>query len=148
MGLFDLMEGEFSGLTFPLGLYDAIIAHARSVFPEECCGLVAGPAGGGPIRVIPMENALHSPVRYEMNPKEQFQVQKNLRREGLEMWAIYHSHPVTRPYPSETDIRLAFYPELYYLLTSLAEDPPPLKAYTIQNGVVREIPLRVLPGEA
>nr|EDZ38576.1 MAG: Conserved protein of unknown function [Leptospirillum sp. Group II '5-way CG'] len=142
------MEGEFSGLTFPLGLYDAIIAHARSVFPEECCGLVAGPAGGGPIRVIPMENALHSPVRYEMNPKEQFQVQKNLRREGLEMWAIYHSHPVTRPYPSETDIRLAFYPELYYLLTSLAEDPPPLKAYTIQNGVVREIPLRVLPGEA
>ncbi|AFS53125.1 M67 family metallopeptidase [Leptospirillum ferriphilum] len=142
------MESESSGLSFPLDLYDAIIAHARSVFPEECCGLVAAPAGGAPIRVIPMENALHSPVRYEMNPKEQFQVQKNLRREGLEMWAIYHSHPVTRPYPSETDIRLAFYPELYYLLTSLAEDPPPLKAYTIQNGVVREIPLKVSPGES
>ena len=141
------MELPSSGLAFPSALYDAIVSHARSVFPEECCGLVAATPGGGPVRVIPMENALHSPVRYEMNPKEQFQVQKSLRREGLEMWGIYHSHPVTRPYPSETDIRLAFYPELYYLLTSLAEDPPPLKAYTIQDGVVREIPCMMSPGE-
>ncbi len=144
------MSRPLSALPFPSGLYEAIVAHARSVFPEECCGLVAAPSGGGPVRVIPMENALHSPVRYEMNPKEQFQVQKDLRREGLEMWGIYHSHPATRPYPSETDVRLAFYPELYYLLTSLAEDPPPLKAYTIRNGVVCEIPLMVsgeVPGE-
>ncbi|MHB8421397.1 MAG: M67 family metallopeptidase [Leptospirales bacterium] len=129
---------------FPRFLYEEIVAHARSVFPEECCGLVAGDGTGRPVRVIPMENALHSPVRYQMEPREQFQIQKSLRSDGLEMWAIYHSHPETDPFPSETDIRLAFYPDLFYLLTSLKNLPPPLRSFRIRDGLVEEVPLTLV----
>lgn len=135
-----MKENGWDGL-FPRFLYEEIVAHARSVYPEECCGLVAGNGDGQPVRVIPMENVLHSPIRYQMEPREQFQVQKSLRSEGLEMWAIYHSHPVTEPVPSETDIRLAFYPNLLYLLTSLKTLPPPLRSYRIRDGRVEEVPL-------
>lgn len=133
---------------FPRSLYEEIVAHARSVFPEECCGLVAGDRNGRPVRVIPMENSLHSPVRYQMEPREQFQVQKSLRSEGLEMWAIYHSHPVTEPVPSATDIRLAFYPDLIYLLTSLKDIPPLLRSFRIRDGHVEEAPLTLTDGIA
>ncbi len=95
-----------------------------------------------------MENALHSPVRYQMEPKEQFQVLKRLRSEGLEMWGIYHSHPVTEPVPSDTDIRLAYYPELVYLLTSLKDAVPPLRSFLIRDGHVKEIPLTLTDGIA
>lgn len=141
------MDRILTDLVFPRPLYQEIVSHARSVYPEECCGLVVSPPGGGPTRVVPMENTFHSPVRYEMNPKEQFRVQKALRREGLEIWGIYHSHPATPPYPSETDVRLAFYPDLVYLLTSLATEPPPLRGYRIRNGVIDEIPLKVSAGD-
>lgn len=95
-----------------------------------------------------MENSLHSPVRYQMEPREQFQVQKSLRSEGLEMWAIYHSHPVTEPVPSATDIRLAFYPDLIYLLTSLKDTPPLLRSFRIRDGRVEEAPLTLTDGIA
>ena len=41
--------------------------------------------------------------------------------QGWELWAIYHSHTHSEAYPSETDIRLAFYPDARYLLLSLAD---------------------------
>lgn len=126
---------------FPRSLYEEIVAHARSVFPEECCGLVAGDAAGRPVKVITMTNAFRSPTRYQMDPKEQFQVQKALRSERLEMWAIYHSHPATEPVPSQTDISLAFYPDLFYLLTSLRDTPPPLRCFRIRDGSVLEVPI-------
>lgn len=126
---------------FPKVLYEDIVAHARSVYPEECCGLVAGDSEGRPVKVIPMTNTYRSPTRYQMDPKEQFQIQKDLRSERLEMWAIYHSHPVTEPVPSQTDISLAFYPDLFYLLTSLRDTPPPLRCFRIRDGRVSEVHL-------
>ncbi len=136
-----MMGSLSSSVLFPKKLYSEIISHARSVYPEECCGLVASDESGGPVRVIPMTNTLHSPVRYQMDPKEQFSVGKALRKEGLALWGIYHSHPMSDPVPSVVDIRMATYPDLFYLLTSLTTDPPPLRLFTIREGSVREFSL-------
>ena len=50
----------------------------------------------------------------------------------MELFAIYHSHPHTIPFPSETDVKMAFYPEVTSIIISLKErDNPMVKAFRI-----------------
>jgi len=58
--------------------------------------------------------------------------------------AIYHSHPTSPPYPSQTDLELAFYPEALYLIVSLVEPRHPVvRAFRIQEGESREVEIAV-----
>lgn len=118
--------------------------HARRDFPHEACGIVAS-AAGRPIKVFTMSNADRSPYTYRLDPKEQLQVFDEIEREGWELFGIYHSHTKTDAYPSETDLRLAFYPQAHYLIVSL-QDPesPELRCHRIVDGVVDEEEVRVL----
>ena len=45
---------------------------------------------------------------------------------GLDVGIIYHSHTRTEPYPSQTDINLAFYPDSLYVIVGTAAEPEPL----------------------
>ena len=42
------------------------------------------------------------------------------------MIAIYHSHPDSIPFPSETDVNMAFYPEVSSIIISLKERDNPV----------------------
>ena len=54
---------------------------------------------------------------------------------GWEILSIYHSHTHSEAYPSETDRRLAFYPDSRYLILSLSDrENPVLKAFRIEEG--------------
>jgi proteasome lid subunit RPN8/RPN11 len=62
-----------------------------------------------------------------------------MRHNNLNLVAIYHSHPETPARPSQSDIRLAYDPEPYYLLISLQQrDKPDVRAYRIVDGKVHE----------
>jgi [CysO sulfur-carrier protein]-S-L-cysteine hydrolase len=84
-----------------------MIAHAQADLPNECCGLLAGTIGADGIarieRRFAMVNALASPTEFEWEPKNHFAAVRELRRLGLDMLAIYHSHPTTHPVPSRKD---------------------------------------------
>jgi proteasome lid subunit RPN8/RPN11 len=121
----------------PEDFVDRIVEQARNEAPNEACGLVAA-RGGAPERLIPMRNADESPVTYRLDPREQLQVFNQLEDEGLDLYAIYHSHTASEAYPSATDIRLALYPEASYVLVSLADQQPVLRAYRILDGDVTE----------
>jgi proteasome lid subunit RPN8/RPN11 len=90
-------------------LYKEIVEQGLREFPNECCGVIAA-ADGVPVKVFPMTNADASPVTYRLDGKEQLRVFDELDEQGWDLWAIYHSHTHSEAYPSETDIRLAFYP--------------------------------------
>jgi proteasome lid subunit RPN8/RPN11 len=62
---------------------------------------------------------------------------------GLDLGAIYHSHTRTEPYPSQTDVNLAFYPDALYVIVGLGSDAPTVRAFTIRDGEVREARLEV-----
>ena len=125
------------------GLLDRIVAHARREFPNECCGLIAA-ADGVPTKVFPMTNADASPVTYRLDGKEQLQVFDQMEADGLELWAIYHSHTHSEAYPSETDVKLAFYPDARYLVLSLADrSAPALRSFSIVDGEVAEEELTI-----
>jgi proteasome lid subunit RPN8/RPN11 len=80
-----------------------------------------------------------------MEPKEQFAVVKDIRSSGLEMLAIFHSHPNTPPRPSAEDIRLALTPDVTYVIVSLKEPAcPAVKGFLMENGSVAEVPVEIL----
>jgi [CysO sulfur-carrier protein]-S-L-cysteine hydrolase len=62
---------------------------------------------------------------------------------GLDLGIIYHSHTRSPPYPSQTDINLAFYPEALYVIVGLAGDEPEVRAFRIRDGKVAEAELIV-----
>lgn len=124
-------------------LLDEIISHCREVYPKEACGILAG-KNGVVQRVYKMRNIEDSGISYLMDPKEQFTVMKEIRKFGLEMTAIYHSHPDLDAYPSERDIKLAFYPDSVYIIVSLLNEEPKTKAFMIIDGVVKEVEMRVV----
>ena len=129
----------------PAAIVDELVSHCRSVYPEEGCGLIAfSDSPGLSFRTLPMTNLLHSPVRYQMDPREQFDAIKTMRKEGRALWGIYHSHPMSEPYPSPTDVRLAFYSDCYYLIAGLASDPPTVRCFTIREGRIEEKRLKSL----
>ena len=121
------------------------MAHARAEAPKEACGLISG-RGAAPTRVIRCANAHPAPVtRYSIDPREQLRVFRDMEANGEELLAIYHSHPNTQPYPSPTDRAEAHYPDAFYVLVSLREASPEIRAFRVREGWVREVPIRSLP---
>jgi [CysO sulfur-carrier protein]-S-L-cysteine hydrolase len=123
-------------------LLDEIVSHAREEAPNECCGMVAS-RNGDAVKVYRATNAAHSPLRYELDGAEQYKIQMEIDDAGLELGAIYHSHTRTEPYPSQTDINLAFYPDALYVIVGLAGDAPDIRAFSIRDRKVEEEELEV-----
>jgi [CysO sulfur-carrier protein]-S-L-cysteine hydrolase len=123
-------------------LYDEIVDHARREAPNECCGMIAS-RDGTAVKVYPATNAAASPLRYEIDGAEQYRIQMKIYDAGLDLGAIYHSHTRTAPYPSQTDINLAFYPDAAYLIVGLAASEPEVRAFTIRDGGVEQAELIV-----
>jgi proteasome lid subunit RPN8/RPN11 len=126
----------------PRDLYEQMVAHARADAPNECCGMIAS-RGGEAIKIYAAANAAASPLRYEIDGAEQYRIQMEIDDADLDLGAIYHSHTRSAPYPSQTDINLAFYPEALYVIVGLAGAEAEVRAYEIRDGQVVEAELRV-----
>lgn len=116
----------------------AVLAQAREEAPLESCGLLLG-RGQRVVRVFRGTNIDRSPVTYTMDPQELFRAHREMEGQGLDLVAIYHSHPRTRAYPSSTDVAKATYPDAVYLIVSLQDSAAPdVRAYRIQDGQITE----------
>lgn len=116
-----------------------IIAHAREDAPDECCGLIAGRDGRSE-RVYRMENAAHSPLRFEVAPLEVMKTLEAIDEAGLEVGGLYHSHTRTAPYPSQTDVTYAeAWPGTPWLIVGLANGDAEVRTYRIDGANVTEL---------
>ena len=114
---------------------EAMIAHARETAPEECCGLIGGIGETTAATLYRLRNVTPRPeLGYEAAPEDLFAAQRQMRERGEELLAIYHSHPrASDPSPSETDIRLAYYPSAKYLIIGLGGIKAVVKAFSISE---------------
>jgi len=82
-----------------------------------------------------MRNIAADPlVTYEAAPEDLFVAQRAMRERGEQLLAIYHSHPRSAdPKPSETDVRLAYYPSAVYFIVGLGSEGPFLRAFRISE---------------
>ena len=123
-------------------LLDDLIAHARADAPNECCGMISS-RDGTAVAVHRATNAAASPLRYEIEGREQLKIMDAIEDAGLDLGAIYHSHTRSAPEPSQTDINLAFYPEALYIIVGLAGAEPDVRAFRIVDGEVSQAELEV-----
>ena len=136
----------------PAAIRDAIVAQARTQYPNEACGLIVGDApaadGGGALRFEPARNKAASPYRYEIDPADLLRLTIATDDADEVFWGIVHSHTHTPAVPSPTDIGLAFYPDALYVLVSLSDDEaepatgaPGVRAWRIVDGATYEVML-------
>ncbi|HWB70744.1 MAG TPA: M67 family metallopeptidase [Egibacteraceae bacterium] len=119
-------------------IYDALVEHARSDFPFEVCGLLAGEAGQV-VKHWRIPNDARSMTFYNMEPRAMLEVMRQIDEQRWELLGIYHSHTHTEAFPSPTDLELAFYPEAVYLIVSLQDpDRPVVRAFNIVDGEITE----------
>jgi [CysO sulfur-carrier protein]-S-L-cysteine hydrolase len=123
-------------------LLDELIAHAQAEAPNECVGMIAS-RNGEAVAVHRATNAAASPLRYEIEGREQYRIQTAIEDAGLDLGAIYHSHTRSAPEPSQTDINLAFYPDALYVIVGLKGEEPDVRAWRIADGQVSEAQLEV-----
>jgi [CysO sulfur-carrier protein]-S-L-cysteine hydrolase len=131
-------------MRIPRPIYEEMVAHARDEAPNECCGMVGG-SGGEAKTLYRATNSEASPLRYNLEPKDQFRIMREMEERGEELAAIYHSHTHSPAYPSQTDINLAFWelrsdgkvertlawPGAIYLIVSLLEGEEPIRGFEI-----------------
>jgi [CysO sulfur-carrier protein]-S-L-cysteine hydrolase len=127
-------------MRIPKDVYEELLAHAREDAPNECCGLIGGDDGVAKT-VYRARNAEASPLRYNLDPQDQFRIMTAMEEAGEELSAIYHSHTASPAYPSQTDINLAAYPDAIYLIVSLAAGEKDLRGFSIADGEVNEVEL-------
>ena len=122
---------------------DEILEHARECTPRECCGLVGGTSSGRAQNIYRMRNAAADPlVTYEAAPEDLFAAQRAMRERGEQLLGIYHSHPRSAdPKPSDTDVRLAYYPSAVYFIVGLGGERPSLGAFRILESEGRWEPV-------
>ena len=93
-------------------MVDLMVAHARAGDPNEVCGLVAARTNGDhrdkvATNVYPLRSTKPSGGFFEIDPLEQIELLDRMHSNGLELGAIYHSHPHIQPVPSGVDKRYA-----------------------------------------
>jgi proteasome lid subunit RPN8/RPN11 len=120
-------------ITISRSLVAEMFAHARESQPAECCGLVGGNGDGAAHTLYRLRNVARDPTcAYEGAPQELFDAQRHMRERGEHLLAIYHSHPRdSDPAPSDSDVRLAYYPSAIHFIVGLAGSDPVLRAFRL-----------------
>ena len=124
-------------------LYEAMVDHAREEAPNECCGMIAA-RDDQVLKLYRAANMAASPLRFEIDGREQIRIHNEIEAAGLELGAIYHSHTRTEPRPSQTDITFAQgWPGVLWVIVGLTTDQPEVRTWLIQDGQVTEAELAV-----
>jgi len=116
-----------------------VYAHARETYPEECCGLLLGPEGAAPDRIVRCTNvqaARRARGESELDARHAFWIDERellaaLREadaRGDRLSAVYHSHVEADAYLSHADVAGALgpsgeprYPGAVQLVVSVRE---------------------------
>lgn len=126
-------------------------AQAKAELPNECCGLLAGRlaedgAVGRVEKRYRLHNALASPSEYESEPRDMFAAVRDMRRLGLEVLAVYHSHPTAEAVPSRKDRERNYSEDVVNLIISLAGREPTARAWWLTAQDAREAEWEVIAG--
>lgn len=143
-------------IRIPPPMLDAIKAAAEAAYPDECCGLLVGrDAGAGAVEVTavepsPNEAAGDHADSFEVSPQLRFDVMRELDRKNAgaaepeRIVGHYHSHPDHPAEPSARDLKMAFEPDMVWVIVGVDNGralAPRAHKLDEAAGRFREIPL-------
>lgn len=119
--------------------------HVETHAPLEACGLLAG-KDNSVEKVFLITNQAQSPVRFRMDPTEQLQALEWIDSNGMDLLAIFHSHPAGPETVSVTDIEEAAYP-VAHIIVSRQNESWQARGFRIEGGRAKEIELKMTGDE-
>ena len=125
-------------------LFKEIVEQALREFPNECCGAVAADGEDRPVKVFSARNSEASSARYRIDPRDLMRILDEIDADGSSLWAFFHSHTHSEPYPSKTDKNEAaqvqdWFPGIRYLIVSLTDrERPEIRSFFMHDGDVEE----------
>ena len=131
--------------------YAVIVGHCYDGLPDEACGLLTGPflegePAGRVHGVHPCPTADASARTYTVDSRDLLRVMRAAEANGDEIMGVWHSHTHTDAYPSLTDVRQAADPAWVYVIVSLRDGAPVLRAYRIRDGQIAEVAVALHAG--
>lgn len=135
-----MMPHTAEQIRLPRALINQLMAHAQRASGREVCGFIASHAGNA-IKTYPVANiAIPAEKRFQMEPTAQIRAIQQMREQGEEIFAIYHSHPTSPAAPSQADLDEFNYPEAYSLIISLENQGVlEIRGFRITQGQAKEI---------
>lgn len=121
-----------------------MVAACVAGYPLEACGLLGGTPDGESATATanyPATNAAASSRVYTVEPRDMLRADRAAEDAGLVLLGVWHSHTHTDAYPSPTDIAQAPDPDWWYVVVSLRDVEPVVRAYRIREGSVEERPI-------
>ena len=113
-------------LRLSFSLYESLRAHGERTYPYECCGVLLGHAGVDGNEVVKLVEAGNTRVdsahnRYNIAPGELIKIQREARKDALDIVGFYHSHPDHPAMWSSTDFAEAHWLGCSYVITRVAQ---------------------------
>jgi proteasome lid subunit RPN8/RPN11 len=130
-------------ITLPISQWMVMEMQVRRCLPEEACGFIIEKRPGQ-IEAVAVTNALHSPVRFRMDPGEQLELMTQMDENGWRLAGIYHSHPNGPNHPSATDLAEAAYPHAVSLIWYPQADDWDCRAFILGNRSYTEIVINLV----
>lgn len=145
-------------LELPQVLIDEMVAHSREDLPNECCGVI-GRSADGELTLWRATNDEASPWRFNIPAQQLLHLYNSIEDVDGDLLVIYHSHVASEARPSPTDLNIARLHKgatewPYWVLVSLADETPSVRAWRIDNGAepdtvaAVEIELQISDAEA
>lgn len=135
----------FTHLVLPDLFLAEVVGHAQLALPNECCGLLAGFVldGVGVVRDrYAVRNDAASARSFLTNPDDMLAAFRAMRDAGLELLAVYHSHPRGEPVPSGRDIEENTYGDaVVHLIVGLAGPSPQVRGWRFGRRGVTPVPV-------
>ncbi len=127
------------------GLYDEIVRHAYAMLPAEAVGLLGGPVPGYASLSIPLSNRAGEKA-FLADPFDQFKAERRLTQLGLQLVAIYHSHPGGGAQLSPLDLMFARKRACLQIVIALDREDVPgeeMRAYRLMKQKALEVEMRI-----
>lgn len=107
-------------------VYSAIRAHGEETYPYECCGVLLGhstPEGWRIEAVVKAGNTRTDSAhnRYQISPAELVKIERESRKQDLNIAGFYHSHPDHPAQWSQTDLAEAHWLGCSYVITAVEQ---------------------------
>lgn len=129
-------------ISLTAGQIEELVSIAKDVLPNESCGLLLG-ENDAVAEILPMRNVDESPLTFSIESTELVDAYNLAESKGLQVIAIFHSHPA-QPSPSSTDIKFMEINPVVWLIYSTTEWR--LKGY-VYDDYVKEVTIKITPRE-
>jgi [CysO sulfur-carrier protein]-S-L-cysteine hydrolase len=129
-------------ISLTAGQIEELVSIAKDLLPDESCALLLGEKNAV-VEIFPMRNIDESPVTFSMDSTELVDAYSLAESKGLQVIAIFHSHP-EQPSPSSSDIKFMEINPVVWLIYSTTEWR--LKAY-VYDDYVKEVAIKITARE-